>query len=757
MKIQFLLAFAFLIISINFFHKNENISEDKTFDENIFAEEEIISDYSHSDSSEDLPTPTSPIKDVSNMFNERGYFKSNGFSFDDQEIINDFNGNLMYSIPLYYFSLGGDISLQLKLTYNGSISHIVTTGNTFTISNSLSIYSRRNFNFPEWIVDLNGIAVQTLNFETDFFTNTASPSTYVSGSSVNSLIPGYHYDDELRALSDDNNDRINIMAGDGSIITLENPFYSSNTQDTNNYTGTYFYKGKESYYKAIVSYIYYDPNNIHFNPRKIILLKGDGMEYEFKESYIDFKDFPHNASVNSKIKPMSLYLTEIRDRFSHSIKISYSPYHPYSISDTEHLFGRQLLKSITTSGISATINQANIWLEYGPAIVKMFHQSEINGNFSFLFERPVSYRSFDDNKNQRGYVNKVINILNQQSEFSYYKYTRRYDNLYSQGTNGISVSMNDLKRLSSAKNNLGLVRKYTSYFKQDMDSMSIDLHNYYYDDLLNIMSSTDTSKYKGYGRDLFFTNMLQSKSDSSEVLKSQTDFIYKYSYNSRNDLLTKPIDSSDNYSTQKIITSMESSTLNNSDNNYKTIRTYKVYPLYDPNNHFAYSPDTDGMTKLLGEELFKSDGTNKNKTIIYKYDLGNFTSIPGGFNGSFLMKSKQEYYPGTANPKSWSWEYIHTGGGIDSPVAQTKEIDPFENYSISKDTLYFTSIWHKRFLSDYNYYNIDTILSNYYKINVSKQKLRYDKDNNLLDKKTFGYIEDPNSSLGYYGQLISEK
>ncbi len=32
------------------------------------------------------------ITNVSNMFNERGFYKSNGFSFDEQEIINDFNG-----------------------------------------------------------------------------------------------------------------------------------------------------------------------------------------------------------------------------------------------------------------------------------------------------------------------------------------------------------------------------------------------------------------------------------------------------------------------------------------------------------------------------------------------------------------------------------------------------------------------------------------------------------------------------------------
>ncbi|MEO8211211.1 MAG: hypothetical protein ABI840_11690, partial [bacterium] len=48
-------------------------------------------------------------------------------------------------------------------------------------------------------------------------------------------------------------------------------------------------------------------------------------------------------------------------------------------------------------------------------------------------------------------------------------------------------------------------------------------------------------------------------------------------------------------------------------------------------------------------------------------------------------------------------------------------------------------------------------ISNYYKINVSKQQLRFDKDNNLLSKKTLENIEDTSSTIGYYGQLISEK
>ena len=100
------------------------------------------------------------------MFNERGFYKSNGFSFDEQEIINDFNGNLMYNIPLYNFALAGDVNFNLSMNYNGSVGHQFFLNNLTTYFRNPHKY---NINAPEWIVSLNGIAIQTFNFETNFF------------------------------------------------------------------------------------------------------------------------------------------------------------------------------------------------------------------------------------------------------------------------------------------------------------------------------------------------------------------------------------------------------------------------------------------------------------------------------------------------------------------------------------------------------------------------------------------------------------
>ncbi|MCB1177497.1 MAG: hypothetical protein KDK36_07965, partial [Leptospiraceae bacterium] len=137
--------FSFSFISSDFFSTNSN-SRFLDLSENVFSSENSIFHFSNpkdstepTDSSADgSPEVTSPLKDVSGMFNERGYFKSNSFSFDDQEIINDFNGNLLYSVPMYSYALGGDMNLQMKLTYNGSVGHIITTSDTVGIRNSTS-------------------------------------------------------------------------------------------------------------------------------------------------------------------------------------------------------------------------------------------------------------------------------------------------------------------------------------------------------------------------------------------------------------------------------------------------------------------------------------------------------------------------------------------------------------------------------------------------------------------------------------------
>ena len=62
--------------------------------------------------SADLSVAYNGITNAANMFNERGFYKSGGFNFDNNDIVNDFNGNLIYEISLYNFPLAGDVGIN---------------------------------------------------------------------------------------------------------------------------------------------------------------------------------------------------------------------------------------------------------------------------------------------------------------------------------------------------------------------------------------------------------------------------------------------------------------------------------------------------------------------------------------------------------------------------------------------------------------------------------------------------------------------
>ena len=116
-----LLSCTFLFISFTSFEEN-NLSKNLLHPVVLSDKSEHLKFPLELDSAEPVdtseldnpPNMGNELKDVSNMFNERGFYKSNGFSFDDQEIINDFNGNLIYSIPLYNFCVNSGFNLQMK-------------------------------------------------------------------------------------------------------------------------------------------------------------------------------------------------------------------------------------------------------------------------------------------------------------------------------------------------------------------------------------------------------------------------------------------------------------------------------------------------------------------------------------------------------------------------------------------------------------------------------------------------------------------
>ncbi len=317
-----------------------------------------------------------PVRDAGNMFNERGFYKSNGFSFDEQAIVNDFNGNLMYNIPLYNYKLPGDLVFDVGLTYNGAVGHVFNLGSDTTYITKTWKYS---MNSPEWIISIDGIAVQVLNFESNFFSK-SNGGTLVHRNDIHSIIPGYHYGNMLTEAGYDKPDIITILAGDGSVISLMN-------EVNNSYIGNYVYLGKDLFYKARVTYA--DTVGAETDqPRRIELMKGDGLIFIFEESKLQFSDFSLEGLVPYVKRPRAPMLKYIRDRYGNTINFFYSVEHPFLLSS---IYGRPLLNAIGYNLGFSTNPTNSINFIYGKSVLKIDHQSELNGGYTIRYDEPVAF------------------------------------------------------------------------------------------------------------------------------------------------------------------------------------------------------------------------------------------------------------------------------------------------------------------------------------------------------------------------------
>ncbi len=163
----------------------------------------------------------SNVVDAAGMFNERGYTKSNSFSLSGNEVINDFNGNLIYTQRLLYLPISENgLHCDLKLAYNGNVSHTA-----FGARSGINGIIQTPVNLPEWILSINGIAVQTFNFENELVSwrSNTQGDTISYDDDVAAHIEGYHKC--YRETSDGHHGIISILMEDGSV----REFYSVST------------------------------------------------------------------------------------------------------------------------------------------------------------------------------------------------------------------------------------------------------------------------------------------------------------------------------------------------------------------------------------------------------------------------------------------------------------------------------------------------------------------------------------------------
>jgi YD repeat-containing protein len=688
--------------------------------------------FSITDTLDNPPQNIIRPQDLGGMFNERGFMKSNSVSYDEQEIINDFNGNLMLNIPLYSEKGKGDLHFDLSLNYNGSVNHQIVTSDSSTVMWTFGILQMYNFTAPEWVFSVNGLAVQLMNFETNFFTKgTLEGSIYVAeGRYVRLIVPGYHVTDMLSTSSTNVPDYINVMMGDGSVEVLENT-------TANTYIGTYKPKTKNDYLTAYVEYIAGSgsgPVN-----RRMHLMKGDGLEYIYDESDQYYYDYYFQTGMPDWFRPQAFYLKQIKDRFGNK----YNLYYGGTVSS---MLGRGLF----IAGPHVDFEYPEFWGNY----------------FGVKVRTPDGYYRIgtepfgrDPHSVHRPMVQRIINPSGEAMNFTYEPYYRTAENLinYYGGQRNLkavfSASDEPLERLAGYTNFDGGSRSYSykssngltlSYIVPQGESGTHSAETYYH----------------GQGRDEFFTNMLGTvtvNAGSGNIRSENFNYEYYYTQSDRHiaDVWEYPIDSRDIYKTTRTVQSNQAHFNYNTPTVRKTVKTYKDFRINaKPGGNETV--EYEGTTELM-EENYSVSTDPPYKTVTHSYYMtGNSNQL---YTGSFLEQTYEEDYENEAS-RTWSYEYQ---GGGDAPISYKFETDPLGG----KTETYFTNFAPPSVLTvfvDGNYIYNSTNTYDYprfYLIHQPNEIKIKSPEGNLVSRKTFEYYQNTNVTGtskvdGYKGQIKEE-
>lgn len=263
-------------------------------------------------------------------FNERGYSTSASSIFDNNEIIGDYDGNLSLRFARSV-DLPNEMGYNTTVTYNANLSH------KFFWSHISSQKSGYGINRPGWIIGIKDFAVQTTNFEVNFYI--PDVNTLHIGESIPTLIPGYHYTNRSIPFENSHNegfpsnDFIEILKADGSVLSLYNEMGQTNT-------GYYVETNSDGYGYAIVQL---SPENSYL--RRMYYKPGDGLTYYFEEETVKYSDRDSNAS--NFLNPKIMYLKEITSSAGDTLKVIYWDWSEYPLNVYfTNGYGRKLFKSI---------------------------------------------------------------------------------------------------------------------------------------------------------------------------------------------------------------------------------------------------------------------------------------------------------------------------------------------------------------------------------------------------------------------------
>jgi YD repeat-containing protein len=352
---------------------------------------------------------------------DRGSAFFNGSFIDGAVNISDFAGNLTlgHSMDLNF---PNELKTKLTLTYDANASHAYFNGN-FNFYRAVEVSDpvlmsgtgETEVNAPAWIFGLNGIAIQTTNFEKNVLLGTtgrdelnnlddmymeqttSSLDTPLTGTSIPLLTIGYSYSNDIAwnglhfpiwySLSTHQawmyytggswgrfHDRIRILRADGSVITLYNRKGINVALEEKDiwdgFIGTYFDQNSNGY--AVVNWAKKAGSTADdvMGTREVYYKPGDGLTYYFLDELAEYENQGTNSNMtinqnhpndpNYKMNfwlsciampPRICYLQEVRSPNGDKLKLNYASSNIFGTNVTS---GRKFFTGVTYCDVSGT-------------------------------------------------------------------------------------------------------------------------------------------------------------------------------------------------------------------------------------------------------------------------------------------------------------------------------------------------------------------------------------------------------------------
>lgn len=694
-----------------------------------------------------------------NKLNARGITDNGALSVDGNEIIGEFDGNL-HLVHSMNYKLPNGLDVIATLNYNANVEHRLFS----YVEEVIDGFTNEGYmvNAPEWIIGINGFAVQTLNFENNFYLPDIAYN--LKGEQCPLLIPGYNYTERfqryasyLDPVGKNSYDYIHILMADGSKKTLSNvKLCTTNADDSR--IGTYVDPGKgpgsDGY--AIVEYI----SGTNPKLRKMWYKPGDGLTYYFEEENVKYKSI-YLTSPDKEVKVM--YLKKIIASNGAYIYLGYDDKFPNFLPSSWNyiniIYGRKFFDYATYvyNGKSTYVIGLNFRAEND--YVKSFEMATTKG-FGYLkgsisnFNSGSKFISTDRDSthifSKIKYLERIEDKIGRTNIINYHIYTNRNYRWVGNPVERNFTFNHPIYLIDTLNYYSGKVSTFEFYNKSF--GIPPDCGNdYYYIDFSHPFPENGCN-IGWAGRDNQTNFMIKNRAVSNKIdgVIEQV-FSENYSY----ELIPHDSQNPDWVRTKNLFTTIVKQNLVPGDTTApETITRVLNFTKFKFQNYDATFEQYTGLggsisyseiLKLVDEKLISGADTLKKK---YIYDIDSTRGFSISVNGSHQLDTLKEQlnnlpekittYSYLYEPKSIAHnKALPNSGTFLSTKNIVKQIIKTDPTGISQETNYSTSF--------FNYQN--SSLDAFYDINSLSSKIEY-SGSSTKSKRTYDYYQGLPEGIG---------